>query len=340
LKIAVDAMGGDSAPSEPVKGALQAAKEYGIEIALVGAQAAIESELARHGGAPANLTVVPASDAISMDEEKVVQAVRQRPDSSINVAMSLVRDGSAAALVSAGHTGAILASAFFVLGRIRGIERPALGTLLPFNDGKVFLLDVGANPDCKPAYLVQFAQMGAAYMEQVVGIANPRVGLLNLGTEDNKGSELVQEAFPRLRDCGVNFVGNVEGVGVHKGVADVVVTDGFTGNIGLKVGEGIADYILEQVRYVIKSSPLFIAASLLLKPALKRALKRLQYDEYGGAQLLGVNGVVLIAHGRSDANAIKNAIRLAALASESNLLEAIATAASRNGRLARAAATS
>jgi phosphate acyltransferase len=334
LTIALDAMGGDSAPSETVKGALQAAREYGIEIALVGDGPAIEAELARQGPRPATISVIPATDAIPMDEEKVVQAVRQRPNASINVGMTLVRDGKAAALVSAGHTGAIMASAFFVLGRIRGIERPALGTLLPFNEGKVFLLDVGANPDCKPGYLVQFAQMGAAYMESVVGIPNPRVGLLNLGTEDNKGSELVQEAFPKLRDCGVNFVGNVEGVEVHKGVADVVVTDGFTGNIGLKVGEGIADYILQQVRSVIKSSPLFIAASLLLKPALKRALKRLQYDEYGAAQLLGVNGVVLIAHGRSDANAIKNAIRLARLAGESNLTAAIAESTARGGHLA------
>jgi len=330
-------MGGDSAPRETVKGALAAAREYDLEIAIVGDPEAIESELTRAGGAPKNLSVVPASDAIAMDEKSVVQAVQRRRDASINVAMALLKQGQAQAVVSAGHTGAIMASAYFRLGRIPGIERPALGTLLPFNEGKVFLLDVGANPDCKPAYLVQFAHMGAAYMEKVVGIANPRVGLLNLGTEDNKGSELVQEAYPRLRDSSLNFVGNVEGVEVHKGVADVVVTDGFTGNIGLKVGEGIADYILEQVRSVIKSSPLFIAASLLLKPALKRALKRLQYDEYGGAQLIGVNGVVVIAHGRSDANAIKNAIRIAHMASESDLLTAIAESAAPSPRLAGAA---
>jgi glycerol-3-phosphate acyltransferase PlsX len=337
VKIALDVMGGDTAPAEPVKGALQAAKEYDTEIVLIGDPAAIEAELAKLGGAPPNVSIVPAGDAIAMDEDEVVQAVRRRPDASINVGMRMVRDGAATAVVSAGHTGAMMASAYFILGRIRGIERPALGTLLPFNEGKVFILDVGANPDCKPVYLAQFAQMGAAYMEKVVGIKNPRVGLLNLGTEDNKGSELVQDAFPLLRDSGVNFIGNVEGVRLHKGVADVVVTDGFTGNIGLKVGEGIADYILEQVRSVIKSSPLFIAAALLLKPALKRALNRLKYDEYGGAQLLGVNGVVVIAHGRSDANAIKNAIRVAVMAGNSRLVDAITEATAGHDRLAGAA---
>jgi glycerol-3-phosphate acyltransferase PlsX len=256
-----------------------------------------------------------------MDEDEIVKAVRSRRDASINVATQMVRKGEAQAVVSAGNTGAVMASAFFVLGRIRGVERPALGTLLPYNAGRVFLIDAGANPDCRPSYLLQFAQMGAAYSEKVVGVQNPRIGLLNVGEEQGKGTELAVEAYDRIRDSGLNFVGNVEGVNIHKAVCDVIVTDGFTGNVALKAGEGVADYILEQVRGVIKSSPLFIGAAILLKPALRRALKRLQYEEYGGANLLGVNGIVVIAHGRSDALAIKNALRVAHLAAGSELLE-------------------
>jgi phosphate acyltransferase len=265
--------------------------------------------------------VVPASEAITMAEDEIVKAVRQRRDASINVAMTLVKDGAADAVVSAGNTGAVMASAFFVLGRIPGVERPALGTLLPYNAGKVYLLDAGANADCRPSHLLQFAKMGAAYLEQVVGVARPRVALLNTGEEAGKGNELAAETFERLQESGLNFIGNVEGQNIHKGVCDVIVTDGFTGNVALKAGEGVADYILQQVRGVIKSSPLFITASILLKPALKRALKTLQYEEYGGANLLGVDGVVVIAHGRSDALAIKNALRLANAAAGSHLLE-------------------
>jgi glycerol-3-phosphate acyltransferase PlsX len=313
-------MGGDLAPVEPVKGAVIAAREFDIDIALVGPPELIEAELRKHGAQP-RISLVPAGDQITMEEERIVQAVRQKRDASINVATMLVRDGLADAVVSAGNTGAVMASAFFCLGRIPGIERPALGTLLPYNAGRVFLIDAGANTDCRPSHLVQFAQMGSAFVEKVVGVRNPRVGLLNVGEESSKGNELAQETYDRLTDCGVNFIGNVEGVRVHKGIADVVVTDGFTGNIALKVGEGIADYILEQVRAVIRSSVLFAPAALLLKPALRRALKSLQYEEYGGANLLGVNGVVVIAHGRSDALAIKNALRVARAAANSSLIE-------------------
>ena len=323
MRIALDAMGGDFAPAETVKGALLAAKEFDVDIDLVGLPERIELEMGKNGRRSPRVTVVPASEVIGMEEEKIAQAVRTRRDASINVAMSLMREGRVDAVVSAGNTGAVMASALLMLGRIRGIERPALGTLLPYNDGRVFLLDIGANADCKPAYLVQFAQMGSSYMETVLGIHHPRVGLLNVGTEDVKGNDLAQEAFERLRESDLNFIGNVEGVNVHKGIADVIVTDGFTGNVALKVAEGIADYILEQVRGVIKSSPLYVSASLLLKPALRRVLKRLQYEEYGGANLLGVNGVVVIAHGRADASAIKNAIRVAKIAAESGLVASI-----------------
>jgi glycerol-3-phosphate acyltransferase PlsX len=323
VKIALDAMGGDRAPVEIVKGALLAVKEFGdIEVALVGPTALIEAELRKHAPSPA-ISIVPATETIAMEEDEVVQAVRRRPEASINVATHMVKEGTAQAVVSAGNTGAVMASAFFVLGRIRGIERPAIGTLLPYNAGRVFLIDAGANVDPRPNHLVQFAQMGSAYLEKVVGVANPRVGLLNVGEEASKGNELTQEAYQRLRETDLNFVGNIEGVHVHKGLVDVIVTDGFTGNVALKVGEGIADYILETVTGVIKSSPIFVAAAVLLKPALKRALKRLQYEEYGGGSLLGVDGVVVIAHGRSDAIAIKNAIRFARAAARSDLIDAM-----------------
>jgi glycerol-3-phosphate acyltransferase PlsX len=313
-------MGGDLAPVETVKGAVAAARELGIEVALVGPPEALERELARYPVNP-RIKIVPAAGAIGMEEGDIARTVRQKRDASINVAMGLVHDGQADAAVSAGNTGAVMASAFFILGRIAGIERPAIGLLLPYNAGRVLLIDAGANADCRPNHLLQFAQMGSAYVEKVVGIPNPRVGLLNNGEESGKGNELAQEAYLRLRESGLNFIGNIEGVSVHKGITDVVVTDGFTGNIALKVGEGIADYILEQVRGVIKSSPLFVSAAILLKPALRRVLKKLQYEEYGGANLLGVNGVVIIGHGRSDETAIRNALRVARATVDSGLME-------------------
>jgi phosphate acyltransferase len=325
LKIALDAMGGDKGPAETVKGAVLAARNYDIEIALVGPPGVLEAELHKLAKVPPGISIVPAGEAIDMEEDKIVQAVRNRRDASINVAHHLVRDGEAQAVVSPGNTGAVMASAITVLGRIRGIERPAVATLLPYNEGRVLLLDIGANPECKPSYLVQFAQMGSVYMEKVIGIENPRVALLNIGEESVKGNDLTKEAHERLSDADINFIGNIEGVNVHKGMAEVIVTDGFTGNIALKVGEGLADYILEQVTSVIKSSPLFVAAAIMVKPALRRALRRLKYEEYGGAYLLGVNGVVVIAHGRADASAINNAIRVAKIAAESGLIETMRT---------------
>ncbi len=319
MKVALDAMGGDLAPSEQVKGAVLAAKDFDIEIALVGPPEVIEPELARHPKDP-RVSIVPAEDAITMDEGEVVRAVRTRRAASINVATSMVKNGEASAVVSAGNSGAVWTSAFFILGRIPGVERPALGAVLPYNEGRVFLIDAGANVDCRPSHLVQFAKMGAAYSENVLTTKNPRIGLLNVGEEAGKGSELAVEAFDRIKESGLNFVGNVEGVNIHKGICDVIVTDGFTGNVALKAGEGVADYILEQVRSVIKSSPLYIGAAILIKPALRRVLKRLQYEEYGGGNLLGVNGVVVVAHGRADAVAIRNALRLASTAAASNLL--------------------
>ena len=310
MKIALDVMGGDFAPAEPIKAAVLASKEYDFDIALVGQPDAIQAELKKYGRQP-RLSVVAATDTIEMAEDKIVAAVRQHPAASINVAMQMVKDGSADGMVSAGNSGAVMASAYFNLGRIRGIERPALGTLLPYNAGRLFLIDIGANADCRPNHLLQFGEMASVYIEKVIGITRPRVGLLNTGEEDSKGNELIAETFERLKESKVNFIGNVEGQDIHKNVADIVVADGFTGNVALKIGEGVADYILQEVRSVIKSSPLFIGAAVLIKPALRKSLKRLNYEEYGGANLLGVNGVVVIAHGRSKENALKNALRVA-----------------------------
>lgn len=320
MRIALDAMGGDLAPAEPVLGALLAAREYNLEVAIVGPRARLEAELIKHP-TDTRVQIVDAGDTIAMDEDDITREVRRHPEAAINVAMALVRDGKADAVVSAGNTGAVMTSAFFVLGRIPGIERPAVGMLLPYNTADVFLIDVGANVDCRPSHIVQFGEMGVAYMERVRGVKNPRVGLLNNGEEASKGNELALEAHEKLKESGLNFVGNIEGAHVHKGVVDVVVTDGFTGNIALKVGEGIADYVLQQVRAVIKSSVLYTGAAILLKPALRRAFKSMRYEEYGGANLLGVNGVVVIGHGRSDGVAVKNAIRVARDAASSGLID-------------------
>jgi glycerol-3-phosphate acyltransferase PlsX len=317
-------MGGDVAPQEPVKGAILAAREYGIEVALVGPEELIRAELRKHQNVPRGVEVVPSGDTIAMEEANIVQAVRSRRDASINVAMKLVHDGKAQAVVSAGNTGAVMASAITFLGRVHGVERPAVATLLPYAAGSVLLLDIGANPDPKPLHYVQFAQMGSAYMERVAGVRNPRVGLLNIGEEPNKGNDATKAAHERLSQAsGINFVGNIEGVRVHKGLVDVCVTDGFTGNIALKVGEGIADYILQQVRGAIKSSLFFMVGAVLFKPAMKRALQHLSYEEYGGANLLGVNGVVVIAHGRADASALVNAFRVAKQGADSGLIESM-----------------
>ncbi len=311
MKIALDAMGGDFAPAEPVKAAILAAQEYGCDIALVGDPVMIQAELKKYPPQP-KLSIVPATDTIDMGEDKIVDAIKKHPQASMNVAMQMIKDGTADGMVSAGNSGAVMASAFFKLGRIRGIERPALGTLLPYNSGKLFLLDIGANADCRPNQLVQFGQMASVYIEKVIGVPRPRVGLLNMGEEDTKGNQLIAETHERMREAtDINFIGNVEGQDIHKNVTDILVADGFTGNVALKVGEGVADYILQEVRSVIKSSPLFITAALLFGRALRKSLKRLNYEEYGGANLLGVNGIVVIAHGRSKENALKNALRVA-----------------------------
>ena len=322
MLIALDAMGGDHAPAEIIAGALLARTELKIDIALVGAREVIEAELARQGESPSAFEIIHASEAISMDEHPA-QAVRAKRDASINVGMSMVKRGVAGAFVSAGSTGAVMASALVTLGRIQGIERPALGTVAPFSETGILVLDVGANADVKPNYLVQFAQMGSVYAERVMGVKNPRVALLNIGAEETKGTELAQDVYERLGKAGINFVGNIEGGEVHKGKADVIVTDGFTGNVAIKVTEGVADFLFRELRTAFTSKLQYKIAAMVLRPGLLKLRDRMDPGTYGGVPLLGVNGVVMIAHGNSDARAIKNALRFAHDAASSGMLDSI-----------------
>ncbi len=311
FRIAVDAMGGDNAPAAVVAGALSAARDYGIPITLVGDEKAIRAELSAAGRLPSGVEVVHASDVVAMDEH-VSSAMRQRRGSSISVGTHLVKDGTAAAFVSAGNSGAVMALATLTLGRLRGVDRPALGTVFPNSRGRFLLLDVGANADSKPTYLVQFAYLGHAYAQQVLRVQNPRIGLLNIGEEQGKGSEFAREVFDLLAASpGLNFVGNIEGKDLTHDIADVVVTDGFTGNVAIKTAEGTAEFILREMRTLLTSKLQYKLAALVLRPALLRLRARIDYAEYGGAPLLGLNGIVLISHGRSDAQAIRAAVRLA-----------------------------
>jgi phosphate acyltransferase len=325
MRIVLDAMGSDHAPEVDVEGGVRAARRFGHEILLVGQRQAIEAELAKHDTADLPLSIVEASQVVAMDEHPS-QAVRSKPDASIVVGMNQVREGHADALVSMGNSGGVLASAVASVGRvgrIPGVHRPALSTVFPHMEGFSFLLDIGANTDCKPEWLVQFALMGAVYARNVLGIDNPRVALLSNGEEETKGNRLVQDTHELLRQLSLNLVGNVEGKDLTRGLADVIVTDGFVGNVALKTAEGVASMILTLLKNEIKSRPLAMVGGLLAKPAFKAAGRRLDYREYGGAPLLGVNGVVIVGHGRSDALAVENAIGMAITAVEGNLIETI-----------------
>lgn len=321
MKIAVDAMGGDYAPREIIKGALQAAAEYGIEVILVGDEAQINAELAGNNSS-GMVSVVHASEVISMGEHPAV-AVRRKRNSSIVRATRLVKEGEADAVVSAGSTGAAMASALLNMGRIKGIDRPAIAGVLPNEKGYTVLLDAGANVDCKPQHLLQFGIMGYQYAKKILGNNSPRVGLLSNGEEDTKGNETTLAAFPLLKGAGINFIGNVEGRDIFEGTADVVVCDGFAGNVVLKAGEGMARMLLKMMKEEIAKSLLAKMGTVMAGPALKCLQKRLDYAEYGGAPLLGVNGVSVICHGSSRDKALKNAIRVAMESVDNRLVEAI-----------------
>ncbi|WIG57629.1 MAG: Phosphate:acyl-ACP acyltransferase PlsX [Ktedonobacterales bacterium] len=328
MRIALDAMGGDYAPEEVVLGAVQAAREQHVGVLLVGPEDAIRPQLAKYDIAGLDLEVVHADEVIGMDEHPA-EAVRAKKRNSITLAHELVRDGRAVAAVSAGNSGAVLAAAIFTLRRIRGIERPAFGGVVPAAGGRqTLIIDMGANTDCKPSYLLQFAYMGHAYMRSVFGVERPRVGLLSNGEEESKGDQLTQQAHQLIKDAApgldLNFIGNVEGRNLNDGSVDVVVCDGFVGNVALKLSEGLAKMLLATIKEELMSQTVTKVGALLAKPAFDRVRTKLDYEEYGGVPVLGVNGISIISHGRSKAKAIKNAIRVARQAAEARLPEVIA----------------
>ena len=339
MRIAVDAMGGDHAPLVNVDGAVAAAREYGIACLLVGRTAELAPLLRESGYRGSDIEIVDAPEVVGMDEPATA-AIRKKRNSSIRVAANCVRDGRAQGLVSAGHTGAAMVSAKMVVGMIEGVDRPALATVLPNLTGHCLLLDVGANPDTKTPHFREFAVMGSIYAELVFGKKKPSIGLMSIGEEDTKGTDRTKEAFKALKETGLNFIGNVEGRDVFNGTVDVIVTDGFTGNVILKVSEALAEMVENLLREEIKRTLQASVGFLLSKSAFRRFKQRLDYSEYGGAPLLGVKGCVIICHGRSSAKAVKNAIRFAAEFSRRNLAEKIqaqiAELHSREERLAKA----
>ena len=337
MRIAVDAMGGDFAPKEIVLGAVEAAKKYDCEIVLIGDEEQIRAEL--HGEDPAALriSIVHASEVIGMDEHPA-EAVRSKKDSSVVVATRLVKEGQCDAVFSAGSTGAAVAAAQLILHRIRGVGRPAIATPMPTPDGVTLMLDSGANVDSKPEHLVQSAVMGSLYAQYVFGIEHPRVGLLNIGEEETKGNEQVKETYQLLAvEPNIHFCGNAEGRDVPKGNFDVVICDGFVGNVVLKFAEGLAKTILGLIQEEIRGAGLMAKmGALLLMPTLRRLGKRLDVREYGGAPLLGVNGCCVIGHGSSDAKSVASAIGVTVDYVNGKVLDQIRDALAKEGEKNRA----
>ncbi len=309
VNVAVDAMGGDNAPHEIVKGAVEAVNEdKRVKVFLVGREPVVAEELKNYTYNPEQIEIVHAQEVIEMAEPPVM-AIRKKKDSSIVKAMHMVRDGSCDAMVSAGSTGAVLVGGQVIVGRITGVERPPLAPLIPTADGVALLIDCGANVDARPSHLVQFAKMGSVYMENVMGIKNPRVGIVNIGAEEEKGNALVKETFPLLKSCPeINFIGSVEARDIPAGAADVVVCEAFVGNVILKMYEGVGGVLIKKVKSGMMSTLRSKIGALLVKPALKKTLKSFDTEEYGGAPLLGLNGLVVKTHGSSKAVEIRNSV--------------------------------
>lgn len=329
-RIVVDAMGSDNFPAPDVEGAIQAAREYGVEIVLTGDEMKIRPILDSANAGTLPIRVIHAPEMLTMHdkgEDLVMKARHKEAQNSMAVGLDLVKSGEADAFVTAGNTGAAMVTSLFRLGRIRGVDRPALVGPFPTATGICSVVDIGANPDCKPENLLQFAIMASVYAEKVRGIPSPRVGLISNGEEAGKGSELVRETYPLLKNAKINFIGNVEGKEIFNGHADVAVTDGFTGNVFLKSTEAVAKLLIEKIRESIKGGgPLALAGGALIRPAMGKVRKLLDPSEEGAAPLLGVNGLVFIGHGRSDATAIKSAVRVAKEAAEAKVLDAIKSA--------------
>jgi glycerol-3-phosphate acyltransferase PlsX len=320
-------MGSDHAPQVEIDGALSAARDFGVGVILVGQVQKVEPELRRcgwRGDGDKGIEFVEATEVIEMDDP-VATSVRRKKKSSLRIGTKLVMDGRADGFVSAGNTGAAMATAKMVIGTLPGVDRPALAAMIPTKAAKpTLLLDVGANSECKPHHLVQFAIMGDAYSRSVLGTIKPSVGLMSIGEEEAKGNDLTKEAFPLLRDLhSINFVGNVEGRDVFSGVVDVIVTDGFTGNVMLKLSEGLTEAMLSMIKRELTVSAVTKAGAMLAKPAFRNIKRRLDYSEYGGAPLLGVSRIVVLGHGRSNARAIRNAIKSVKEFSENRTSERI-----------------
>jgi len=310
MKIAVDAMGGDHGPAVVVEGAVAAVREFGASVILVGDRVVIEAEVARLGARSLDIEVRAATQVVGMAESPSL-ALRRKRDSSLRVSAELVRDGKAAAFISAGNTGAALAISMFVIGVLRGVDRPAIAALLPSLRGYSVLLDAGANVNPKPWHLFQFALMGMVYARDILDIERPRVGLLSIGEEEGKGNELTRETYELLRESSLNFIGNIEGRDIYNGSCDVVVTDGFTGNVSIKVSESLAEMLAAMIKEELTRDLRSKLGAALATPALERIRKRVDYTEMGGAPLLGIDGAAIVCHGASPAKAIKNAVRVA-----------------------------
>jgi glycerol-3-phosphate acyltransferase PlsX len=344
VTIAVDAMGGDHAPKAEIEGAIHAARSLGIRIILVGREEVILKELALHNWRGLPIEIRHASEVVTMDDS-AARAVRSKRDSSIRVASRLVREGAAQGVVSAGNTGAVMATAKMVQGMVHGVDRPALASAFPTVKGKpVVVVDVGANVDCQPRLLAQFAVMGDIYSRVIFRTDNPRVGLLSIGEEEHKGNDLTRSATPLLKSLDINFIGNVEGRDIYTGETDVIVCDGFVGNVALKVSEGLVDVIKHMLQESLRATITRQIGYVLARSAFKDFKKRVDYSEFGGAPLLGVRGVCIICHGRSNAKAIRNAIRVAAEFASGRINEKIESelarwSAEHNGATAKAELT-
>jgi len=320
--IAVDAMGGDGAPQTIVRGALESVTDSGISVCLVGPQKRLRRELGRFRFLPSGLELVDAPEVVGMNDP-AISVLRGKKHSSLNVCAELVREGRATAMVTAGNTGAAWVAAKAALGMIDGVDRPALAAVVPKKEGHTLVLDVGANMECKPHHLVQFAVMGSFYAEAVLGVDSPRVGLMSVGEDESKGGPQARERNRVLKAAGINFIGNVEGGDVFNAAVDVIVCDGFTGNVILKVAEGFGEMVVGMLMDEARQSPMYGAGLLMAKGAFRNLRSRVDYSEYGGAPLLGVEGACLIGHGRSSAKAIRNAIHFAASYASCGVIERI-----------------